>query len=449
MKKHFLLTTLPTNDLGLITRSLPIARRLKDNGHTITFSNPARSPRKVIEDAGFENVIPPHPFYELSGSSLSIQSIHRTAKSNEIKLKYGGSLQFYSQLLRSIPFRFAKHEPDVWDMDHAAAMTGMLNSNFIYSQCLAHMRVIEHTCPDVIIDFWNPFATIAAKKLEIPIITINQADAHPASKGFIWWNEKPKHIPSCVPAVNKTLRKLKLETVNKLEDLNVGDLTLIVGTPLTDPLPDGTNYEHIGPVIWEKEDQNLPEKIIHLSKDLPVIWLYSGNPKYANKTSLFDSDIILDACIKILKDVDVQVVLTTGHHPLPQSCLPLPSNFIHHPYVPGLKMAARADLLIHHGGYGSCQTGLFTGTPSLIIPTFSERESNARRIAALGAGEFVLPTCQNKKRKIDLDELKHKLIQMLTTESYTQKANDMQVHLQQYGGAERAVQLIEQFLAKH
>jgi len=48
-------------------------------------------------------------------------------------------------------------------------------------------------------------------------------------------------------------------------------------------------------------------------------------------------------------------------------------------------MAERSDLLIHHGGYGSCQTGLVTGTPAVIIPTYAERESNARRIAALGA----------------------------------------------------------------
>jgi hypothetical protein len=36
------------------------------------------------------------------------------------------------------------------------------------------------------------------------------------------------------------------------------------------------------------------------------------------------------------------------------------------------------------------QTWRYTGTPALIIPTYSGRESNARRVTAQGAGDFVL-----------------------------------------------------------
>ena len=97
-----------------------------------------------------------------------------------------------------------------------------------------------------------------------------------------------------------------------------------------------------------------------------------------------------EASIAALRDEDVQVVLTTGHHALPQEMLPLPANFRHEAYLPGLAMAEQADLLIHHGGYGSCQTGLFMGKPAVIIPTFSERESNARRVAGVGAGLISL-----------------------------------------------------------
>jgi UDP:flavonoid glycosyltransferase YjiC (YdhE family) len=48
-------------------------------------------------------------------------------------------------------------------------------------------------------------------------------------------------------------------------------------------------------------------------------------------------------------------------------------------------MAERSDLLIHHGGYGSCQTGRLCGKPAAIVPTYAERERNPRRVAALGA----------------------------------------------------------------
>ena len=34
---------------------------------------------------------------------------------------------------------------------------------------------------------------------------------------------------------------------------------------------------------------------------------------------------------------------------------------------------------------------LAAGTPAVIIPTMTERESNTRRLVALGAGEMVIP----------------------------------------------------------
>jgi UDP:flavonoid glycosyltransferase YjiC (YdhE family) len=51
----------------------------------------------------------------------------------------------------------------------------------------------------------------------------------------------------------------------------------------------------------------------------------------------------------------------------------------------------RCDLMVHHGGHGSVMTGLRAGTPAVIVPTITERESNARRLVALGAGEIVMP----------------------------------------------------------
>jgi UDP:flavonoid glycosyltransferase YjiC (YdhE family) len=56
--KKFLFTTLPSNDLGLLTRSLPIAKELNKLGHKIAFSSPAKAPDRLIKDAGFENLTP-------------------------------------------------------------------------------------------------------------------------------------------------------------------------------------------------------------------------------------------------------------------------------------------------------------------------------------------------------------------------------------------------------
>jgi MGT family glycosyltransferase len=232
-------------------------------------------------------------------------------------------------------------------------------------------------------------------------------------------------------------------------ELLIGDMTLVLGLPETDPLPETEHLKYIGPILWQKQEGKLPDWIDDLSSEQPVIWLYPGNPQYMRGFSSFgDSAVVLQACIEALENEAVQVVLTTGYHTLPRRFVPLPPNFHHEPYVPGLAMAKRSNLLIHHGGYGSCQTGLYTGTPALIIPTYSERESNARRIAAQGAGDYVLPTSDitGKKKQVSSEEVRAKVFNILSDVSFTENAKRISERMKTYGGAFEAARLIEGYI---
>jgi MGT family glycosyltransferase len=223
-------------------------------------------------------------------------------------------------------------------------------------------------------------------------------------------------------------------------------MTLVLGMPETDPLPETANVTYIGPILWQKEEEKLPDWINGLGRERPVIWLYPGNLQYVRGSSTFgDSAVVLQACIEALGKEDMQIVLTTGHHSLPRKFTHLPSNFRHEPYLPGLAMAQRSDLLIHHGGYSSCQTGLYTGRPALIIPTYSERESNARRIAAQGAGDFVLPTSDvtGSKKQVSAEEVRNKVFRILSTPSFAENAKRISERMKSYGGASEAARLIE------
>jgi len=334
-------------------------------------------------------------------------------------------------------------------MDHAGAMTGMMNRNFIRSQCSAYKELILEHQPDFIVDFWNPFACIAAKITKKPLITVIQANAHPANKGLIWWKKPEEKIPTALPAINSIMSEYNLKTLQKSEDLNLGDLTLIIGTPETDPLPPNSPGKYIGAVLWEKESEQLPDWFGDLDDGKPIVWIYSGNPKYSKKATVVDSEIILKTCLEAFENDDYNIVLTTGHHPLPEQYLPLPEHFNFAAYVPGLKLAEKCDLMIHHGGYGSCQTGLYSGTPMVIIPTFSERESNARRIAALGAGEFVLPiTDESGNKNADIGLFRREVHKVLTKPEYKKKAGFYSKHLKSFGGVKYTAEIIENFIKK-
>jgi UDP:flavonoid glycosyltransferase YjiC (YdhE family) len=444
---RFLFATLPTDDLGLLTRSIPIAMELAQRGHEVVFCSPAKAPSRLIAEAGFANPLPRHPLFDLIAGDQSVAWLAGFIVSGRWRRHYGtGKLTtFLRDLVAALPIKSAPHTPEIWDTDHAGAVMGMLNGGFVRANCRALTALMVECGVEVVVDFWNPFAVIAARALHKPVISVMQANAHPSSQGFVWWKPRPATIPTPVPAVNKVLAEYGLPPVNSLGELSVGDLTLVVGTPETDPLPEGTAVTYIGPILWQRPGARLPGWIDDLDRDKPLVWVYSGNPRYSVAGDALDSAVVIRASITALADEDVQVVLTTGHHPLPKRVFPLPANVRHEPYVPGLAMAERSDVLIHHGGYGSCQTGLYAGKPAVIMTTFSERESNARRIAALGAGAIVSVEQVGRKKRVDAEALRATVRRVLSDPSFTDNARRAGEMLRAYGGAAHAGRLIEQF----
>ncbi|MGC9335362.1 MAG: glycosyltransferase [Anaerolineae bacterium] len=437
--KRLLFTTLMTDDLGLLTRSLPIARELRDRGHRVAFCNPARTPSKLISAAGFENVLPKWPLSHIMAGDMSSGSVYRLLRSRHLKRDVSILGSVLAHMMRFSTAEF-------WTLDHFVSVFGMWNKDFVRAEVDTLMQLISEYNPDAVVDFWNVSACIAARANHKPLITVIQADMHPQNRGFVWWKEHPVDLPTAVPAINAVLAELQLTPISKTEELFLGDITLVLGVPETDPLPETADVTYVGPVLWQNPGDKLPDWIAELSTEKPVIWLYPGNPQYVRGTRMSaDSAVVTQACIEALRDADLQVVLSTGHHALPKNALPLPSNFRHASFVPGLAMAERADLLIHHGGYGSCQTGLYTGTPALIIPTYSERESNARRVAAVGAGDFVLPStdASGKKKQVQAAEVRDKVNRILSDSSFRENARRIGERLRSYGGAVHAAKLIE------
>lgn len=439
--KKVLFTTLISNDLGLLTRSLPIAYELRARGYQVAFCNPAIAPRKLISDAGFDNLLSKWPLhYIISGDTSS--GIKRLMQSGHIMKNLGilGSVMRHMKQFSTAEF---------WNFDQLMWYMGMWNEKFVLAEVNTMVEIINEFNPDAVVDFWNVSSCIAARTSHKPLITVIQADMHPLSDGFIWWKEQPSDLPTPTATINKILKKFQLSTISKIGELIIGDLTMVVGMPKTDPLPENANVNYIGAILWERPDEKLPDWIEELDKMTPVIWLYPGNPRYARGTNIStDSAIVTRGCIEALKNQDVQVVLSTGHQPLLKDSLPLPSNFRHTDFIPGLAMAERSDLLIHHGGYGSCQTGLYSGTPTVVIPTYSERESNARRIASVGAGEFILPITDSsgRKKRIDTEELQTKIKDVLSIQSYKENARKIGKDLIEFGGASKAASLIEEYI---
>ncbi len=405
----FLFTMLPANDLGLPTRLVPIARALADRGHEVAVFNPAPAPSKLIGEAGLQNL--PMPSRSMPPSVMDLVQL--------------GS---------------------AWDVEEFFAAL-YLDQESTRGETAVYLDLIRDYDPDVVVDSFGLLTCLAARVLGVPLVTVLQGNIHPASDGFVWWKkDRPAGLPSAAAVINKAAAEYGIVPVERCVDLLAGDLSLIVGTPETDPLPASANVQYVGPIVWQHGNATLPDWVASLGRDKPMIWVYSGNPRYGSAPTPIDSIVVIRAAITALGDAPVQVVLTTGYQDVPGEFGTLPSNFHHAAYLPGRAMAERCDLMVHHGGHSSVMTGLSAGTPAVIIPTITERESNARRLAALGAGEIVLPVDgADGEKHIDVAEFGAKVHRVLNDPGYFSSARRVAESMRQFGGAQEAAQLIERF----
>jgi len=97
----YLFTTLPTNDLGLPARSLPIAQELRKRGHQVTFCNPAQAPTRLISGAGFDNLLPNRYLLLLTGD-VSLKQIARFLIGERMKA-CGGAVEAARLIEKSLP----------------------------------------------------------------------------------------------------------------------------------------------------------------------------------------------------------------------------------------------------------------------------------------------------------------------------------------------------------
>jgi len=345
---------LRTDDLGLPSRLLPIAAELRARGHDVAFAAPDPAPAKLIASAGFANV--------------------------DCPLMYA----------TGFPALFAEPTPLARDYDHFLALFGWCDEEFAAREIGNCVSVLRAWRPDIVVDSLDAGWCAAARIAGIPYVEVLQGDMHPDGPGFTWWLP-PAPVPSPAGAFSAALARAGLPPVDKAARLLLGAATVVAGSPATDPVPDPA-LPHAGVLAWGDPAAQLPPPIPPPGRR-PLVFLYSGKRRYVPGMTLWgDSAVVLDACVQALAGLDVDVVVGAGHQELPRE---LPANFLALDYAPGQALARRADVMIHHGGHGSTLTALAAGTPALIIPTYSERESNARRAAALGAALYLVPETED------------------------------------------------------
>jgi hypothetical protein len=191
-----LCSSIPSNDLGLPSRLLPVALELRRRGHEVAFSNPASAPAKLISGAGFENLPWPLP-----------------------------------RLAPQTPL------PPLPSLDADQVLCLLYRDPDVTANEIANWKLlIQQWGADAVLDSFGPTGCAAARMLRVPQVQ-NPPSRLSSRSRFTWWLP-PQETPSPVAAFNAVLEAAGLPPVDRASRLLLGEATVVVGSLLTDPVPD-------------------------------------------------------------------------------------------------------------------------------------------------------------------------------------------------------------------
>lgn len=329
-----------------------------------------------------------------------------------------------------------KGEPkrDWWNLDQLLADFGWNNRTFVENRFNAYREAVESVRPDVMVVDFNTTAMLVARSLKIPTLAIVQSCFHPARARpyIVWWKDPPENIPTVTPVINEILVRNGARPVGSAEELQVGDITAIPSFPEFDPLAavdEMTRY--VGPILGN-DDVN-PGAAQPDNSNEKIIIVYPGRPRDMGGES---GALIMRTVVPVLERLNIPAIVSRGEFDYPEySASRGRVSFV--PWVSLSRNAPRCELMIHHGGHGACLSSLMLGVPSLVIPTFAEREYNARNLEKIGCAISLPP-------EILSDEEVTRAISLLQTSKYSDQTGRWKEEIarRNYGGVDEVARLV-------
>ena len=366
-----------SSGIGPLIRCLPIANELRNRGHEIGFYAIDKASEFMIEN---------------NHKKIDLEPIE--PPNNELLVEKNPT---YPSL--SVYYSFL----------------GYQDRDFVRRKIKAWLNLIKSYRPNVIVSDCCLEASIVSKITNLPMVFINQS-VFQVNNHIRFWEETYWENEIVIANINDILRRYSVPEVNRVEELFQGDINIYPSIPEFDP-SNQQDIVYTGPIIWDgynyaTSNQNEYQR----DSEKKMVTVYTGrmNDLGGGNSGL----IIFRQLIEVFRSIDCNVRLTTGGlDDIPEEDLSnIPENVTIYKWLPVSKLYEHTDLIIHHGGHGSCLSSIIHGTPTLVLPTHSEREYNARRLSAMGISEFINP------RTSTVEELKLRIKLMLGNVEYAKMA---------------------------
>ncbi|MFA7717694.1 MAG: nucleotide disphospho-sugar-binding domain-containing protein [Candidatus Absconditabacterales bacterium] len=357
---------------------------------------------------------------------------------------------------------------------------GMTITNLIGTENLAEemikgeIETYKEIKPDIVLHGFWPMASLARRMMDkeipgicfvpLPLVS-NFFDVLPDvpeqlkifsifSKPVRLWlfRHIPNFIKNRVPILRQNnirhaAYKLgwKVEKLVNTFDLLKADLTIVNDLPdYYDQSRFPSNVVFTGPLFSVPDS----DEVI----DPEIIKVFDQNNE---KTKVFcalsssGSEDMLTEVIKIFtygKGLDWNAVILSPHFSIEKARKLLGNRlgvYITDKFIPALKINAMANITVSHGGQGTIQTAIHSGTPIVGVAAQQEQFINLSNIESRGAG-IRIP--RNKRTSNNIQKAVDTIIRDKRFEESTEK---LKTRLHKMDGTKNSAELIWDFIKKH
>ena len=183
-------------------------------------------------------------------------------------------------------------------------------------------------------------------------------------------------------------------------------------------------YENLDP-----PGEELPS-YLHRPPDRPLVLAALG-------TLFYGVPGLLESIIEALGDLQVDVVAAIGRDQDPGRFGVIPRNVRVEPWVPQIKVLAKAALFVTHGGFNSAKEALSQGVPLVVVPIGADQPYTAQRVEALGLGRSVRAEGRN------VETIRARARELLENPTYGENARRFASEMTGLPPLREAVRLIE------
>lgn len=415
--------------IGHINPGLPIAERLIQQGHEVTWYTSTHFQKKV--EATGATYIPFKSLRNFSGSTLEEDFPEMPDFEGLKKFKWGirhiiaNTMEGFDKDLSEIREKF---EPDVLVID--PTFTGLiplrLRKDSIKVVCYGILPLSvtsKDTPPFGLGMIPNPSLTGKFK---------NQFFNFFVQK--VVFKQEQKHF-------NQILKQMKLPKLkNYFLDVAVFESDLYLqGTcpsfeyPRSD-LP--ANVKFVGPYNMIKPSNNtLPEwwEDIHLGK--PVVHVTQGT------LSNTDMNKLIIPTIKALANEDVLVIVTTGNQKDIDLGIEIPNNVRIEKFIPYSDLLPHVDAMITNAGYGGVHFAIQNGVPLITAGTSEDKPEVSARV------EWAEIGINLKTETPSEEQIRTAVQQLLKNNTYKEKVTRLQSEFARYDAYKLTVKYLEEIVS--